>query len=56
MTKIALDLDDDTYGKLLELQLEKKKRKEPRSALNQIAADLLSEAVKKVNDQTKKPE
>jgi len=50
MTRITIEVDEHTHSVLLDLQVAMKKKKEPRSALNQIAADLLKKAL-----ETKKP-
>lgn len=47
MTRITIEIDDETHIELMERQLAMKKKKEPRSALNQIAADLIRKALEK---------
>lgn len=46
MVKIAIELDKDDHVKLLEIQLDRKKRKVEPTALNKIASELLSKALK----------
>lgn len=46
MTKIALDLPDELHIALLELQLERKKKKIEPTAINKIAVEVLTEALK----------
>lgn len=42
-----MEISDETHIKLLEMQLERKKKKIEPSAINKIAAEVLTKALKK---------
>lgn len=50
MVKISLELTDEAHIKLLELQLDRKKKKIEPSAINKIASEVLIKAL-----ETEKP-
>jgi hypothetical protein len=45
MTKIQLDLTDEVHIHLLEIQLERKKKKKEPTALNKIAAEMIQKGI-----------
>jgi len=45
MTKISIEVSDEDHIKLLEIQLERKKKKEEPTAINKIAAEFLSKSL-----------
>jgi hypothetical protein len=47
MVKITMELSDEAHIKLLEIQLARKKQKIEPTAINKIAAEVLTEALKK---------
>ncbi|WP_288637191.1 MULTISPECIES: hypothetical protein [Sphingobacterium] len=42
---MAIEISEDAYIRLLEIQLDRKKTKKEPSAINKIAAELLEEAL-----------
>jgi hypothetical protein len=49
MVKIAMEISDEAHIKLLEIQLDRKKKKVEPSAINKIAAEILIKALEKEN-------
>lgn len=49
MVKVQMDIPEDAHLKLLEIQLDRKKRKIGPTAINKIAAEILIKALKKEN-------
>lgn len=49
MARITVDVSDEAHIKLLEIQLERKKKKIEPSALNKIATELLENLLLKEN-------
>lgn len=47
MVKIAVTLDEKEHLKLLEIQLDRKKKKIEPTAINKIASEILTKALKK---------
>lgn len=46
MTKVAIDLPEDLHIKLLEIQLDRKKKKIEPTAISKIAVEYLEKALK----------
>ena len=46
MTKIAIEVSEEDHIKLLEIQLERKKKKTEPSAINKIASEIFTKALK----------
>lgn len=46
MTRVAIDISDEAHIRLLELQLERKKKKIEPTAINKIAAEIVETALK----------
>jgi hypothetical protein len=46
MVKITITLEDSEHLKLLEIQLDRKKKKIEPTAINKIAGEILTEALK----------
>lgn len=49
MVKITVQLEDDLHLKLLEIQLDRKRRKIEPTAINKIASEILENALKNEN-------
>jgi phosphoribosylformylglycinamidine (FGAM) synthase PurS component len=49
MVKITVTLEEEEHLKLLELQLQRKKDKKEPTAINKIASEILTNALKKEN-------
>jgi hypothetical protein len=49
MVKVQMDVPEEAHLKLLEIQLERKKKKIEPTAINKIAAEILIKALKKEN-------
>jgi len=47
MVKVQMDIPDEAHLKLLELQLDRKKKKIEPTAINKIAAEILIKALEK---------
>lgn len=47
MVKVQMDIPENAHLKLLEIQLDRKKRKVGPTAINKIAAEILIKALKK---------
>lgn len=47
MVKVQMDIPEEAHLKLLELQLDRKKKKIGPTAINKIATELLIKALKK---------
>lgn len=46
MAKIALELDEETHQLLFDIQNDRRKKKQEPTAINKIAAEILTKAVK----------
>jgi hypothetical protein len=47
MTKITVEISEEAHIGLLEIQLERKKRKEEPTAINKIASEIIEKRIKK---------
>jgi benzoyl-CoA reductase/2-hydroxyglutaryl-CoA dehydratase subunit BcrC/BadD/HgdB len=47
MVNITIQIDDETHIKLLEMQLDRKRKKIEPTAINKIASEKLKEAMEK---------
>lgn len=50
MVKVTVELSDEAHIRLLELQLERKRKKHEPSAINKIAAEILEKSLNKKTD------
>lgn len=47
MVNITIQIDDETHIKLLEIQLDRKRKKQEPTAINKIASEKLKQALNK---------